>query len=215
MAHLPPVVLASTSRHRRHLLDALGVPYLAAAPRFVEDHALPLAPRGMALAFARGKAESLAGEHPDALIIGSDQVPDLDGRMLAKPADEAAAVEQILALAGRTHLLHTAVAVHSPREGRTESTVVEYALRMRPLDRARAVAYVARERALDCAGAYRIDGKVGPLLFEEISGPDHTAVIGLPLLATARLLAAFGYDWLALLGVSPIGQATPVPPRPQ
>ena len=185
----PRLVLASTSRYRRALLDAAGLAHEAVAPRFEEDHAIPLAPADLALAFARGKAESVALEHPGALILGSDQVPELDGRVLTKPGSAEAARAQLAALAGRTHRLHTALAVHL--DGRTEARLVTHHMRMRPLTAAQIAAYVARDAPLDCAGSYRVEA-AGALLFAAMDGPDHTAIVGLPLTALAELCAAFG-----------------------
>lgn len=194
---MPPrtIVLASTSRYRRALLDPLGVSYVAASPHFVEDHALRLSPSSMVEAFARGKAESLAEDHPNALIIGSDQIPELDGRVLTKPATHDAAVDQLLALAGRTHVLRTAVAVHDSARALTSCRRVDHRMTMRPLTRALAEAYVARDQPLDCAGSYRIES-LGVLLFESMEGSDHTAIIGMPLSVTAALLREHGVDLL-------------------
>jgi septum formation protein len=197
-----PLVLASTSRYRRAQLEALGVEHLAVAPGFEEDHALPLAPEELVVAFARGKAEAAAAAHPGALVVGADQAPELDGRALTKPGTTAAAVEQLLALAGRTHRLLTAVALYDPGRGATEHRLVAHRMRMRPLSRALAEAYVARDAPLDCAGSYRIEG-AGLLLFEEASGADHSAIMGLPLLALGDLLAGAGVDLLALALRSP------------
>ncbi|HEU4537147.1 MAG TPA: nucleoside triphosphate pyrophosphatase, partial [Polyangiaceae bacterium] len=183
-----PLVLASTSRYRRAQLEALGVEHLAVASGFDEDHGLGLAPDAMVVQFARGKAEAVAREHPSALIIGSDQAPELGGRALTKPGTRGAAVEQLLALAGRTHRLLTAVALHDAAAGRTEHRLVVHEMTMRPLTRELAEAYVARDEPLDCAGAYRIEG-AGLLLFEAAAGNDHSAIVGLPLLALGELLA--------------------------
>lgn len=192
-----PLILASTSRYRRAQLEALGVAHLAVDSGFYEDHESGLAPEPMVICFARGKAEAVAREHPSALIIGSDQAPEIDGRALIKPGTKAAAVEQLLSLAGRTHQLLTAVALHDAASGRTEHRVAVHAMKMRPLTRALAEAYVERDEPLDCAGAYRIEG-LGLLLFEEAAGNDHSAIMGLPLLALAELLAGAGVDLLAL-----------------
>jgi septum formation protein len=192
-----PLILASTSRYRRAQLAALGVEHLAVAPDFYEDHGLPLTPEEMVVSFARGKAEAAAREHPGALIVGSDQAPELGGSALTKPGTAAAAVEQLLGLAGRTHRLLTAVALYDGARGVIEHRLVMHQMRMRPLSRELAEAYVARDAPLDCAGAYRIEG-VGLLLFEEALGPDHSAIMGLPLLALGELLAGAGVDLLGL-----------------
>lgn len=188
------IVLASTSKYRRALLEAAGIAHVAIAPDFDEDHALPMPPEQKVVAFARGKAESVAHAHPDAVIVGSDQIPELDGRILTKPGSVEAAREQLRALSGRTHRLLTAVAVHA--RGRTESGVVEHRMRMRALTRAQIDEYVARDRPLDCAGAYRVEA-AGALLFEAMDGPDHTAIVGLPLTLVAALCARVGVDVLA------------------
>lgn len=185
------LVLASTSRYRRALLDAAGVSYEVARPPFDEEHARALAPEEMVVVFARGKAESLA--RPDAIVIGADQIPELDGRILTKPGDRAGAVEQLAALAGRTHRLLTAVAVH--HAGRTESMLVVHRMTMRPLSAEQIARYVDRDEPYDCAGAYKVEA-AGALLFEAMEGPDHTAIVGLPLTALSTLLASFGVSLL-------------------
>ncbi len=189
------IVLASTSQYRRALLEAAGVTHLAASPRFVERHDAAIAPGDLAIALARGKAESLAGAYPDALIVGADQVPALGARVLGKPGSREAAVEQLLALQGRTHELHTAVAVHDARARRTVSRAVRHSMAMRALTRAQAEDYVARDAPLDCAGAYRVEAR-GALLFESMRGDDHTAIVGLPLTAMSALLLELGCDLL-------------------
>lgn len=185
------LLLASTSRYRRALLDAAGIVHEAASPPFDEDHTRELSPEDMVVAFARGKAESLA--RPDALVIGGDQIPAIDGRILTKPGSRAAAIEQLEALAGRTHRLLTSIAVH--HGGRTESKLVTHHMTMRPLTREQIERYVDRDEPYDCAGAYRVEA-AGALLFESMEGIDHTAIVGLPLTALATLLASFGHDVL-------------------
>ena len=185
------IVLASTSKYRRALLDAAGIRYEAASPPFVEDHARALSPEQMVVAFARGKAESLA--RPGSLIIGADQIPELEGRILTKPGDRDGAIAQLRALAGRTHRLLTAVAVHDG--ARTESSLVVHRMTMRALTDEQIVSYVDRDEPFDCAGAYKVEA-AGSLLFKSMEGPDHTAIVGLPLTETAKLLAMFGVDLL-------------------
>lgn len=190
------LVLASTSRFRRQLLDAAGVAHVAIAPPFEETHAEALAPAELAIAYARAKAESLAAAWPDGLIVGADQVPEIDGEILVKPGTIARAVEQLTRLQGRTHQLHTAVAVHDPRARRTVARLVTHTMTMRPLRPAQIEAYVARDRPLECAGAYMIEA-AGALLFSSMDGADHTAIVGLPLSALAALLVELGHDLLA------------------
>ncbi len=190
------LLLASTSPYRRAILEALGLSFAVAKPDFVEDHAGAVDPAEMVVAFARGKALSLAAQHPDTLIIGSDQTAAIDGRILTKPGTAARAVEQLLELAGRTHELLTAVCVHDTRTGLTRERLVRHRMRMRPLDRTLAEGYVARDQPLDCAGAYKIEA-LGIALFEDMTGPDHTAIVGLPVSVVSELLREAGVDLLA------------------
>lgn len=185
------LILASTSRYRRALLEAAGVEFTAASPPFNEDHSRTLTPEAMVVAFARGKAESLAA--PDAVVIGADQIPALEDRILTKPGGRQAAIEQLQLLAGRTHRLLTAVAVHA--RGRTESALVVHQMRMRVLTREQIERYVDRDEPFDCAGAYKVEA-AGSLLFEAMDGSDHTAIVGLPLTALTTLLAQFGQPLL-------------------
>ncbi len=196
------LVLASTSPYRRALLARLGLPFRAVAPVYEECH--PEAcddPRRLAVQNALGKAVSLLAAQRDCLIIGSDQVICCEGAIITKPGTPARAVAQLMQLAGREHELLTAVAVvRSPAaepaatdDAPGESALVVNRARMRALTRVEAEAYVRIEQPLDCAGAYKSEA-LGIALFEYIRGDDPTAVIGLPLIALARLLRRFGVD---------------------
>ena len=188
-----PLVLASTSPYRRELLDRLGVPYVAAAPAYEEEHGLALPPGELVQLLARRKAESLGGAYPEALVIGSDQVAELDGEILLKPGSEERAVAQLVRLSGRTHQLLTGVAIHDPRARRTEVALDVHRMTVRPLSEARIRAYVARDRPTDCAGSYKVES-AGVALFESMEGLDFTAIVGLPLTLVVTLLARFGYE---------------------
>lgn len=189
---MPALVLASTSPYRQALLERLGLPFTTEAPGIDESQAKKtMAPEALAALLARSKALAVGGRRPDAVVIGSDQVCAADERVLDKPGNAAAAVEQLLLLQGREHRLITAVAVAQGRN------VVAFAdvtwLRMRELDRAAVERYVAAERPFDCAGSYRIEQR-GIALFEQIRSADHTAIVGLPLLRLARTLREFGFE---------------------
>jgi len=199
-----PLVLASTSRSRQALLARLEVPFEAAAHRFDERgadaHLTALGVHGLALHLARGKAESLADAHPSQAILAADQLAVLaepDGpTLLHKPASEAAAVAQLMRLRGRSHRLVTGVVLlhrpAGPGQARASSTALdEQHLHMRAFDEAEAAAYVARYQPLDSCGAYHIED-AGIRLFERIASEDYTGIIGLPLLAVARLLREGG-----------------------
>lgn len=193
-----PLVLASTSAARRALLERLDVPFVVDAPAFDEtahaDRFEGTSDAELALLLARGKAHSLAARHPDRWILAADQVAVLPGpprRRLDKPGREEVAIEHLVALSGRTHHLTTGVVLLHPASGRQHEAVDEQRLTLRAYDRAEAEAYVRRHRPLECAGSYRIED-AGIKLFERIEGQDYTGIMGLPLIAVARLLRSVG-----------------------
>ncbi|WP_044238723.1 Maf family protein [Chondromyces apiculatus] len=190
----PPLVLASTSPYRRMLLDRLGVPFTAAAPDCDEDayKASATSPRGLAETLALAKAESLRATHPDALILGGDQVATLDDDILGKPGTRDAAIAQLERLAGRTHLLITAVALLH-HHGRLVQHTDVARLTLRPLTRAQIERYVDADTPLDCAGSYKLEAR-GIALFASIDTADTTAITGLPLLWLTGALAGLGFE---------------------
>ncbi|MCJ2019803.1 MULTISPECIES: Maf family nucleotide pyrophosphatase [unclassified Methylobacterium] len=188
-----PLLLASTSPTRRLLLESAALPVETASPevdeRALEAQSAGLSPPDLALHLARAKAESVAARHPGRVVIGADQVLDCDGTVFHKPADAAAARAQLARLAGRTHALHSAVAL----AGSVRDTFVETArLTLRPLDARAIAAYVdcaGEDRVRASVGGYQLEGP-GIHLFESVAG-DHSTVLGLPLLPLlARLRAA-------------------------
>lgn len=191
-----PILLASASRTRRTLLEAAGLP-VETEPSGVDERALEASfgpdasPRDIALRLAGEKARAVAERHPERLVIGADQVLDVDGRAWGKPGSPAAACRQIAALAGREHRLHAAVAI--ARDGRVvERFVATARLVVRPLDEAAVAAYVeaAGEAATRSAGGYEVEG-LGIHLFAAIDG-DHTAILGLPMLPLLAKLRRLG-----------------------
>lgn len=194
------LVMASTSPHRRALLERIGLgSVVCVAPRCDEEVDDPtLSPAELVQLLAERKARSVASAFPEDLIIGADQVVELDGQVLGKPGTEALAVEQLLSLAGREHRLVTGVCVHEPHTGRSELGVDVHRMRMWPHDRGLLERYVARERPLDCAGAYKVES-AGAALFESMAGEDFTAIVGLPLCQVGKLLATFDLTLLDLV----------------
>jgi septum formation protein len=187
----PELIVATTSAYRLALLDRLGLRYRAVAHRVDERAAEPSGtPEHVALTLAQAKADSLAAEFPDALILGSDQVVALDDELLHKPGDAESAVAQLQRLAGRTHRIVTAVALRAP-DGTSATHVDVHTMRMRRLSEAALRAYVTADQPFDCAGSYKIEG-LGIALFESAAGADYTAIIGLPLTAVVTLLERAG-----------------------
>lgn len=173
-----PLVLASTSAARRALLDQLGLAYEAIAPEVPEPLVQHLPAREQARAFALAKARAVAALRPQAVVVGADQVLELDGRSFGKPESEAQAFEQLQMLVGRTHALLTAIAIVAPGRAPVVDEEVSH-LSVRPLTDAQLRAYVATGEWHGCAGSYRLEGR-GLALFERIEG-DHTNVLGLPI----------------------------------
>ncbi len=190
----PRLILASTSRYRSALLTRLGLPFEAIAPGVDESEAKGwgLGPRDLALELAGQKARAVAARNPDAVVIGSDQVGDLDGELLDKPGTDARACAQLASMQGRTHRLWTAVYVVGPA-GAEARWVDETRLTMRALTAEQIAAYVAADQPLDCCGSFRIES-LGVALFSKVEGADPTAIEGLPLMRLTTELAAFGLD---------------------
>ncbi|MDC0748062.1 Maf family protein [Polyangium mundeleinium] len=190
------LILASTSRFRRALLDRLGLPYEARAPHFEEIPPEGMAPRDVARAFAEGKAKSLEAT-PGAWVIGADQVPEFDGRILRKAESQEDCRAQLAELSGRTHMLHTAVVLWSASEGRMLGETVTVELTMRPLSAALIDRYVTLDDPVGSAGGYLFE-KRGIGLFESVRGGDESAIVGLSLLSLCRLLREAGIEPLDL-----------------
>ena len=185
------LVLASTSRYRRELLQRLQLPFITANPG-VDEAARPGEnPEATAERLARAKAMAVAAAHPDALIVGCDQVAVSGGRILGKPGNRENAAQQLRALSGRDATFYTALCVHDAASGRTTARVVPYLVSFRALDDATIERYLERERPYDCAGSARSEG-LGIALIARMEGEDPNALIGLPLIALVDLLAEHG-----------------------
>mgnify|MGYP001266279507 FL=1 len=190
-AATPPLVLASTSPTRRELLARLGLPFECRAPQ-VDEAALPgEVPAALAERLARRKAEAVAPVCPAHLVIGSDQVAVVDGRVLGKPGDRARAAEQLAFAAGRVMVFETAVCLLDSASGRAEVRRVPFEVALRRLTAADIERYLDREQPFGCAGSLRSEG-YGVTLCERMSGDDPTALLGLPLIALCELLRAGG-----------------------
>lgn len=186
-----PLVLASTSRYRKALLERLGLPFACADPA-VEERALPgETPAATAQRLAEAKARAVTARFPGALIIGSDQVASCEGKLLDKPGNHANATRQLAALSGRTADFDTAVSLCDAASGLTHSVVVPCRVRFRRLGAAQIEDYLRREQPYDCAGSAKSEG-LGIALIERIECDDPTALVGLPLIALTDLLQQAG-----------------------
>lgn len=181
------LVLASTSAYRRELLDRFGLPFEIARPDIDESPLPDEPPRSTAERLAAGKAKAVAGQFNDALIIGSDQVASMGSQRFGKPGTVERAVAQLRAMSGHTVIFDTALALLNTRSGRIQVDSVPTEVRFRTLSDDEIVRYVERERPLDCAGSAKSEG-LGITLLDALSGDDPNALIGLPLIALARML---------------------------
>jgi len=185
------LILASTSRYRRELLERLGLPFAVASPQTDESRLPGESPEALALRLSEAKARAVAGANPDALIIGSDQVATVDGLIYGKPGSHERAVEQLRALSGKTVNFYTGLCLHNARTDRAEVCGVSTLVTFRDLTDEEIERYLRREPAHDCAGSARSEG-LGIALLSRIAGDDPNALVGLPLIALCALLRKQG-----------------------
>ena len=193
-----PLILGSTSAYRRELLQRLRLPFEVVSPE-VDETPLPGEnPRDLALRLALAKAPAVAARQPAAVVIGADQVADLGGEPLGKPGTHERAVAQLRRMRGRTVIFQTAVAVVCVETGFGQIELAPARVRFRDLTDAEIESYLRAETPYDCAGSAKSEG-LGIALLDAIESDDPTALVGLPLIRTARLLRAAG---LSLLGTA-------------
>jgi septum formation protein len=185
------VVLGSTSPYRRELLARLRLSFDVAAPDVDETAMSGESPAALARRLAIAKARAVAKRFPDAAVIGSDQVADLDGQALGKPGSHAKAVAQLRLMRGQTVVFHTAVAVTCLATGFEQVDLADVRVVFRDYDDAEIEAYLRAEQPYDCAGSARSEG-LGIAMLEAIESDDPSALVGLPLIRTARMLRAAG-----------------------
>ncbi|MDA7416546.1 Maf family nucleotide pyrophosphatase [Xenophilus arseniciresistens] len=185
------VILGSTSRYRRGLMERLQMPFEVHAPE-VDESPLPgEAPAALAARLALAKARAVARRFPEAVVIGSDQVADLDGEALGKPGDHARAVAQLQRMRGRTLVFQTALAVVCEASCFVQQDLAPVRVVFRELSDAAIEQYLRAEQPYDCAGSAKSEG-LGIALLDAIDSDDPTALVGLPLIRTCRMLRAAG-----------------------
>jgi MAF protein len=192
---MPTLVLASTSPFRQALLTRLGLPFITASPDVDEAPRPGESADRLVLRLAEAKARAVADAHPDALIIGSDQVAGLGGAILGKPGGRERAIEQLTRASGRTVVFRTGLCLLNAARGRAQCACELFKVHFRALTPAQIAAYVDREQPFGCAGSFKSEG-LGITLFERMEGTDPNALIGLPLIRLVDMLAAEGVDVL-------------------
>lgn len=190
------LVLGSTSRYRSELLQRLRIPFEVHAPEVDETPRSDEAPATLAVRLALEKARAVARNWPSAVVIGADQVADLNGQPLGKPGNHARATEQLRQMRGRTVVFQTAVAVVCIDTGFEQGSLAAVRVKFRDLSDAEIENYLMAEHPYDCAGSAKSEG-LGIALLESIDSDDPTALIGLPLIRTCNLLRAAGITLLS------------------
>ncbi len=187
------IILASSSPYRAALLARLGLAFESVAPNINESVHPEEAAEDYVCRLAREKAAAVALDRDDAIIIASDQCCEVAGKIMGKPGNQAAAIDQLLNASGQRVILSTAVAVYDPHSRHTRVAHVPASVYFRRLTRQAIERYVAAENPIDCAGAFKVEG-LGITLFERIDTEDPNAIIGLPLIALTRLLGQLGIN---------------------
>jgi len=188
-----PLILASTSSYRAQLLSQLGYIFSTQKPDTDEDYfkQLTLSPEDLASKISQHKARSVFNHFPNSVVIGSDQVCTMEGKIFSKPGNKEKALEQLLFMQGKEHHLLTAVTICSPIK--EVSFLNKTALKMRPLTQTEVERYLDMDKPYDCAGSYKLEGQ-GIKLFEAIQMSDHTSIIGLPLIELTTKLLELGFS---------------------
>ena len=192
------LILGSTSAYRRELLSRLQVPFAVESPHVDESAQAGEMPVELAQRLAMAKAQAVARRFPDCVVIGSDQVADLDGVALGKPQTHERAVLQLQQMRGKVVIFHTALAVVCLESGFCQAALAAVKVRFRNLDDAEIENYLRIEQPYDCAGSAKSEG-LGIVLLESIESDDPTALVGLPLIRTSGMLRAAG---IRLLGAA-------------
>ena len=186
-----PLLLASSSIYRRELLARLQLPFICSSPDIDESHQSGESAIELVKRLAEAKTRALADSHPAHLIIGSDQVAVLDGRIIGKPHTFDKAREQLLAASGTRVTFLTGLALLNSQTGACQIDCIPFTVHMRHLDPARIERYLLAEQPYDCAGSFKAEG-LGVSLFQSTEGPDATSLVGLPLIRLVDMLLVEG-----------------------
>lgn len=195
----PHLILGSSSKYRQELLSRLHLPFTVASPNIDETPLSGETPPETALRLSVEKARAIAHNHPDAVVIGADQVATVNGIQLGKAGSHANALKQLQMMRGQTVLFHSALCVFDARTGQHEARDVITRATMRDLPDAQLSAYLHIEQPYDCAGSAKVEG-LGITLLEKVESDDPTALIGLPLIALTDMLRAVGITFYSVQG---------------
>lgn len=195
------LVLASTSPYRKELLQRLGLAFQTIAPNVDESIQGKESPQQLVARLAEAKARAVSKEFPQALIIGSDQVAVLDGKILGKPGNHTAATKQLQDASGNQVVFYTGLCLYDNQNDKAQISVVPYSVVFRSLSDMEIESYLQREKPYDCAGSFKSEG-LGISLFERMEGEDPNALVGLPLIRLCSMLAENG-----IYVLSPISSA--------
>jgi septum formation protein len=190
-----PLILGSTSRYRKELLTRLRIPFETSAPDVDETPHSNESPKDLALRLALAKARAVALRYPEAVVIGSDQVADLEGTPLGKPGNHTNAILQLQRMRGKTVIFQTAVSVVCIATGYERTDLAEVKVKFRNLSDAEIETYLRAEEPYDCAGSAKSEG-LGIALLDSIDNDDPSALIGLPLIRTCQMLREAGVKLL-------------------
>lgn len=191
MTQIPQLILASSSRYRRAMLERLRIPFESISPDVDETPHPGETPAALALRLSIAKAQAVAGKHPGSIVIGSDQVATIDGAPIGKPGNFERAQQQLRQLSGRVVEFHSALAVTDGQ--RIEQADIITYCHFRTLSEAAIDAYLRAEQPFDTAGSAKAES-LGIALMESMRSDDPTAIIGLPLIALTGMLSRFGLD---------------------
>ncbi|MCU7845776.1 MAG: Maf-like protein [Candidatus Thiodiazotropha sp. (ex Monitilora ramsayi)] len=193
----PPLILASSSPFRRELLSRLGMEFSSVSPDVDESRLPNETAQALVSRLAESKARAVAETHPEALIIGSDQVATIEGQVLGKPGNHDKAVEQLMQVSGKRVNFLTGLCLMHSSSGRTQVLCEPFHVEFRTLTRTEIENYLNREQPYNCAGSFKSEG-LGICLFQRMEGDDPSSLIGLPLIRLIDMLRSEGVDVLDL-----------------
>ncbi|AQS36536.1 MAF protein [Shewanella psychrophila] len=191
-----PVILASTSPYRKQILAKLDFPFSCCDPRVDETHLINESPKELVLRLAEAKAKAGALAYPEGLVIGSDQVAVIEGKIVGKPLNHETAVKQLMASSGKIITFYTGISLHNIASSHNESLCETFKVHFKHLSQQQIENYLSREQPYFCAGSFKCEG-LGIALFERLEGKDPNTLIGLPLITLTEMLDRQDYDVLA------------------